>query len=105
MTDNELAAIREIMGDAMIRAFRGEIDLASALAEIRDLSSIDFEEFDLGNDEDNFDEEPEYLPGDLDDDEDLEAWSEEPEIEPLADEILQEVALDLDLALQAALGR
>ena len=48
MTDNELAAIREIMGDAMIRAFRGEIDLASALAEIRDLSSIDFEEFDLG---------------------------------------------------------
>ncbi|CAB4197311.1 hypothetical protein UFOVP1519_58 [uncultured Caudovirales phage] len=105
MTDNELAAIREIMGDAMIRAFRGEIDLASALAEIRDLSSIDFEEFDLGNDEDNFDEEPEYLPGDLDDDEDLEAWSEEPEIEPLADKILQEVALDLDLALQAALGR
>lgn len=104
MTDNELAAIREIMGDAMIRAFRGEIDLASALAEIRDLSSIDFEEFDLGDEEENFDEEPEYLPGDLDDDDVLD---EEPEIEiePLADEILQEVALDLDLALQAALGR
>lgn len=104
MTDNELAAIREIMGDAMIRAFRGEIDLASALAEIRDLSSIDFEEFDLGDEEENFDEEPEYLPGDLDDDDVLD---EEPEIEieTLADEILQEVALDLDLALQAALGR
>jgi len=104
MTDNELAAIREIMGDAMIRAFRGEIDLASALAEIRDLSSIDFEEFDLGDDEENFDEEPEYLPGDLDDDDVLDE-EPEPEIEPLADEILQEVALDLDLALQAALGR
>lgn len=37
MTEEELQAVREFTGDLLVRAFRGEVDLATGLAEIRDL--------------------------------------------------------------------
>lgn len=63
MTDEELDAVREFTGDLLIRAFRGEVDLASALAEVRDLAPADLaEEADLPDDDDDDAEKPEGEP-------------------------------------------
>lgn len=110
MTDDELSAVREVMGDSLIRAFRGEVDLATALAEVRDLTPADFDGV-FSEEEEDVDEEPEYEEGDLDDDDNSDDegadadQDEDPDAEELAPEALEAAELDLDAALTAALGR
>lgn len=102
MTDEELSAVREFAGDLLVRAFRGEVDLASGLAEIRDLTPEElFEEAELPDD---LDDDP------LDDDElggegELKTPAEQvQEAEPTF-ELDPEIDVDLSAALETALGR
>ena len=87
MTEDELNGVREFVGDLLIRAFRGEVDLASALTEVRDLELTDVEG-----------EEPE-LPDDLVE-EGAEGVEEAPPTAPEAE--LSATADELEAALAAA---
>ena len=99
MTDEELSAVREFAGDLLVRAFRGEIDLASGLAEIRDLGPEElFEEAELPDDLDD-DEDPEWLEPDL-----KTPAEQVQEAEPTF-ELDPEIDVDLSAALETALGR
>lgn len=96
MTDEELSAVREFAGDLLVRAFRGEVDLATGLAEIRDLGpEALFEEAELPAD---LDEDPEPDDGLLTPAEQVQAAEPTFEADPGID-------VDLSAALETALGR
>lgn len=104
MTDEELSAVREFAGDLLVRAFRGEVDLASGLAEIRDLTPEElFEEAELPDD---LDEDLDPLDdGELGGEGELKTPSEQvQEAEPTF-ELDPEIDVDLSAALETALGR
>lgn len=56
ITDAELTALKEITGELLIKAFRGEVDLPDALIQLRDLTPADLAE-------EGADEEPPAEPG------------------------------------------
>lgn len=103
MTEEELNAVREFMGDLLIRSFRGEVDLATALSEVRDLDAgelaeePDLSELDDLEDEDGGDNgaKPKV--------QQTEVHNETPPAGPSADE-LDASATDLDGALEVLAG-
>lgn len=97
MTDEELTAIKEFAGDLLVRAFRGEVDLASAMVEVRDLTPAAlFEEAELPDDLDDDDDDPE-VQRQLDE-------LENPPPHPLDDGTIADTEAEMDAALEAALA-